>query len=94
MKRRTKSEWLALFQAHKQSGLTAAAFCRENNLCPRYFSVRKKQLLGEHNPMIRVEKPALPDEGLATVRMLKGDVQLHLQNASPDFIASLLQKLQ
>ena len=42
--RRTRSEWEALFQAHENSGLNAAAFCREQGLDPKYFSLRKKQL--------------------------------------------------
>lgn len=44
MIRRTKSNWQALFTEHKQSGLTAVAFCLEKNLNPKYFCLRRKQL--------------------------------------------------
>jgi hypothetical protein len=44
MNRRTKSDWQALFTEHKQSGLTAVAFCLEKNLNPKYFCLRRKQL--------------------------------------------------
>ncbi len=44
MNRRTKSDWQALFNDHKQSGLTAVAFCLEKNLNPKYFCLRRKQL--------------------------------------------------
>lgn len=45
MKRRTQEEWRALFQAQTESGLTAAAFCREQGVCPKYFSLRRRQTL-------------------------------------------------
>lgn len=38
---RTKEQWLSLFQQQKESGLNATAFCKKNNLCPKYFSKRK-----------------------------------------------------
>ena len=44
MNRRTKSDWQDLFNEHKQSGLTAVAFCKERNLNPKYFCLRRKQL--------------------------------------------------
>jgi len=44
MNRRTKSDWQDLFNEHKQSGLTAVAFCLEKNLNPKYFCLRRKQL--------------------------------------------------
>ena len=44
MKKRTTAELEALFLAHEKSDLTAAAFCREHDVCAKYFSQRKKQL--------------------------------------------------
>ena len=44
MTRRTRTQWQALFNEYDQSGLTAAAFCREKKLCPKYFSLRRRQL--------------------------------------------------
>ncbi|MDP5211118.1 IS66 family insertion sequence element accessory protein TnpB [Microbulbifer sp. 2205BS26-8] len=44
MSKRSRAEWLALFSQHHTSNLTAAAFCRQHKLCPKYFSLRKKQL--------------------------------------------------
>ena len=42
--RRSAARWRALFAAHDVSGLSAAAFCREHALCPKYFSLRRRQL--------------------------------------------------
>ena len=45
MKRRTQAQWRALFQQQQSSGLNAAAFCREQGISPKYFSLRRRQLL-------------------------------------------------
>lgn len=44
MKRRTKEQWQELFAQHDTSGVSAAEFCQHNDLCPKYFSLRRKQL--------------------------------------------------
>ncbi len=44
MKRRTKEQWQELFAQHDTSDVLAAEFCQQNDLCPKYFSVRRKQL--------------------------------------------------
>ena len=44
MTRRTQAQWRALFREQDASGLTVAAFCREQQLCPTYFSLRRRQL--------------------------------------------------
>lgn len=46
MKRRTQAQWRALFQQQQSSGLNAAAFCRKQGISPKYFSLRRRQLLG------------------------------------------------
>jgi len=44
MTRRSKAEWLELIEEHQNSGLSAAEFCRLNQLNPKYFSLRRRQL--------------------------------------------------
>ena len=44
MRRRTKSDWEAVFQAQAKSGMTAATFCREQGINAKYFSLRRRQL--------------------------------------------------
>jgi len=44
MKKRTKEQWQGLFAQHDISGVSAAEFCQQNDLCPKYFSLRRKQL--------------------------------------------------
>ncbi len=45
MIRRSKEQWLSLFQQQTESGLSAAEFCKQHALCDKHFSLRKKQLL-------------------------------------------------
>lgn len=44
MKRRTEKQWQELFAQRDTSGVSAAEFCQQNDLCPQYFSLRRKQL--------------------------------------------------
>ena len=64
MNKRSRSQWQALFSAHQQSGLSQSQFCKQHKLCPKYFSLRRKQLNGEPtkattaSPLIRLQRPA------------------------------------
>lgn len=44
MIRRSPTQWHELFREQEASGLNAAAFCREHGVCPKYFSLRRRQL--------------------------------------------------
>jgi hypothetical protein len=44
MKRRSIEQWRELFAQQDTSGVSAAEFCKQNDLCPKYFSLRRKQL--------------------------------------------------
>ena len=44
MKRRTETQWRALFSEFEASGMTAQAFCQERGLCSKYFGRKRKRL--------------------------------------------------
>ena len=44
MTRRSQAQWRELFREQDGSGLSAAAFCRGRGVCPKYFSLRRRQL--------------------------------------------------
>jgi hypothetical protein len=44
-KNRNKEEWKALIEAQLESGLSAAGFCRQHQINPKYFSKRKTELM-------------------------------------------------
>jgi len=89
--RRSKEEWRRLFAAHESSGLTAAAFCRDHSLCPKYFSIRKRQLDESTESFITV-KPArvtkLNSLGDTALRVI--DVRVPSDQLS-DVLAQLLR---
>jgi hypothetical protein len=99
MNRRTKSDWQALFAEHKQSGLTAVAFCLEKNLNPKYFCLRRKQL----QPKTEGKTPSaftsiiLPTSNPTSMieLHLNDAVKLHIpQTISPSWLAELIHQLQ
>lgn len=99
MKRRTADEWHSLFAEHKQSGLSAASFCRERGLCPKYFSLRQRQL-DAHSPpapapaFIPVSMP--PSHPATAIEIqLGGGVHLRVPTAvSPRWLGELLHQLR
>ena len=98
MVRRSKSEWFELFEAHEQSGLTAAEFCRQHQLCAKYFSLRKQQLGWPTKPanallpvVIESEKVRVPD----SLRLTLGDIALSIPgDVSPAWVSQLIKALQ
>ncbi len=61
MTRRSLTQWRALFREQEASGLKASVFCRSRGLCPKYFSLRRRQLSAG------LESGALPATGSAFV---------------------------
>ena len=102
MKRRSSAQWHALFQAQQTSGQTAAAFCREQGICPKYFSLRRRQLLGTASsaalPAVSAFVPvAVSRPGEAPALEVRwGDVwQLRVPTSvAPRWLAELLHALQ
>ncbi len=99
MKKRTVEEWRVLFAEHTESGLSAAAFCREHGLCPRYFSLRRRQL---GNQASSKSKPAFvpatmipPPVGLEVELQFSDGDRLRIPAAvSPHWLATLLIQLR
>ena len=99
MNRRTKSDWQALFAEHKQSGLTAVAFCLERNLNPKYFCLRRKQLQPkiEEKAASAFTSVTLPTSNSTSMIELQVNdaVKLHIpQTISPSWLVDLIHRLQ
>ena len=62
MNKRSEQDWRDLFAAQVASGISAQQFCKKNDLCPKHFSLRKKQLawnefsLSAFVPVVAVKK--------------------------------------
>ena len=105
MNKRSTTEWQALFEQHAASGLSAAAFCREQGLCSNYFSLRRKQLSGELSDSIRKKpKPQARVTAFVTARFRSdateriavrfGEIEIHSPrqvdvNWLSDFVVAL-----
>lgn len=46
MKKYRKYNWPEIVQAFEASGLTQTAFCKQQDLNPKYFSQKRSELLG------------------------------------------------
>jgi len=99
MPRRTVDQWQKLFEAHHQSALSSATFCRQQGLCPKYFSLRKKQL----GWLVKPDRQSSPPSPfIPTIRSSPPQVvELHWQDArltlpssvEPEWLATLLKAL-
>ena len=69
MSRRTPAEWRELIAQQQTSGVSAAQFCRERSINPKYFSARKKQLRNSANSFVQVAPPVLPSATGASVKL-------------------------
>ena len=80
MVKRSDDQWQALFAEQAGSGLSAAAFCKERKLCPKYFSLRRKQLAAQgvtkQPPRFIQAKPAVVSAGPQVVRLCYGNIEL------------------
>lgn len=97
MVKRTPEQWKALFAAQKTSGLNQAQFCKREGLCPKHFSLRRKQLLGADaiapvpTTFVKVQSPIPSKDGQVSVHYQ--GVELRVQQADVIFIAALVKQL-
>jgi hypothetical protein len=88
--RRSKEDWQELILRQAESGLSAQQFCRHHDVCPKYFSIRKKQLGLRQSAFVPVlhSKRANPEIPAATLKssslvLRHGECCLHFE-AMPD----------
>lgn len=98
MIKRSEEQWRALFAEQVESGLSASTFCKERKLCPKYFSLRRKQLsegkakrVKTRPAFIQAKPKLLPPQ--SAVRLRYRNIELAFDSASPDLLASLMTKL-
>jgi len=76
MSRRTQSEWRELISQQQSSGVSAAQFCRERSINPKYFSSRKKQLCGSANSFVQVTPSTVPSAACSSVKLRVVEVEV------------------
>lgn len=94
MTRRTQAEWHELIEQQRESGLTAAEFCRQHSVNAKYFSLRKQKLKQSAGNFVRVSPPlARPRPTVATgikVRVIELDIP---SDAIGESLTMLLDRL-
>ena len=97
MNKRTPEQWRGLFAAHQASGLSQAQFCKEHKLCPKYFSLRRRQFNASagpakpDSPLIQLQPPRSPSYTGVSVHYQ--GIEIRLTQADPQFIASVVKQL-
>lgn len=98
MVRRTREQWIELFKEFEQSKLLASEFCKERNICQRYFSKRKLQLgFGvTQKPvtknLVKLMRAAPKEIAVQSINLHYGDIRLAIpSNQSPEWVASLVK---
>ena len=100
MIKRTIEQWQALFIAHDQTDLSAAEFCRQHNLCPKYFSLRRKQLSGQAvktqktTAFVKARVSTMRRFGMESIQLRHGSCELTVPSSvSPEWLAVLITSL-
>lgn len=99
MTKRTREQWILLFEEFEQSGLLASEFCRQRNLCQRYFSKRKIQLgfgVQQTPPSNRLVKinHAKSSQASSPIILVHDDTKVSIPSSqSTEWVASLVKAL-
>ncbi len=95
MIKRSTEDWLSLFKQQESSGLSQAQFCKEHTMCPKYFSLRKKQLKETPEAVVFVKAKRMNPSPVITqdIRLYYHGVELLLPSSSPQFVAEVVKGL-
>lgn len=98
MKKRSEQEWRDLFVQQATSELSANQFCKLNDLCPKHFSLRKKQLTQCEAPSafvpITVNRSRVPDQTPPALVLRHSGSALYFDaTPTPDWLAQLMRAL-
>jgi len=76
MSRRTPEQWRDLIAQQQSSGISAAQFCRERSINPKYFSTRKNQLACSPNSFVQITPSPGPMVSGASVKLRVIEVEV------------------
>lgn len=94
MARRTQDQWRQLIEEQQASGLNATTFCRDRNINPKYFSLRKQQLKrAAQTDFIRATLGTTQPTPLTQPSLHYKGIELTLENCSVEWVAQLIRKL-
>jgi len=97
-----KYNWPALLEAQAASGLTQTEFCRQNNVCAKYFSLQKSRAAkkgragksGKSDRFVRAVPPVKPVVSRSMLTVSVGPVSLRFgSDTDPAYVAKLVAAL-
>ena len=96
-KRRTKQEWLRIFDEHQQSGLSIKTFCEHQGIHLQTFRARKsdwKTQSAKHSrSLVKIEKP-VSTKTSAVIKCQFKDVELACNDSvNPQWFADMVKAL-
>ena len=93
--RKTKPQWLALFDEQKQSGLSVARFCKQKQLSEAYFYLKRKKLQSQDSQLSTfvAARPGTVTSD-SVMRLQFGQCQLQLDTTTnSQWVADLMKSL-
>lgn len=92
MSKRTPEQWHKLFAAQTASGLSQRQFCKEHQLCPKHFSLRRRQLIVKPpSSLIKVQPPRAPSS--SSISLHYQGIEIRFTHTTPTIIASIAKQL-
>ncbi len=92
--RRTRTQWQQLFEEHKQSGMSIAAFCESRGLPPKYFSRRRSVMSRENNSSFVQAQVVTTDPSDTVIRLRYGSCHIEFSDSiSTKRLAGLIKAL-
>ena len=88
-----KYNWPQLIEEHAQSGLSQTAFCKANNLNPKYFNLKRSRHLSAQESSSRFVSAQMVASAPEGITLHYGGVMLVLNGAPPEYVASLVRAL-
>ena len=92
---RSRAEWMALIEQQNQSGLSAAAFCRQQGVLAKSFYRWRHQLQDDTgSAFIRaVPQPSAQHTSTGRILLEHGESRLVFEGGDPLWLAQLLKAL-
>lgn len=93
--RKTRSQWLALFQEQQESGFSVAKFCQQKQMSEAYFYLKRKKLgsnEGELSNFVSARSETVLPGSSVTLQFGQCELQLTTDTNS-QWLASLMKSL-
>ena len=96
-KRRTKAQWLAIFDKQRKSGLTIKAFCERHGIHLQTFRARKSDWQPSNkkpsHALVKIEKPKVMQTNATITCQFQGVELACNDSVNPQWFADMVKAL-